>query len=86
MTQSLRSESQPISPSSATPWTTQELRKRQLMQRIRDVKSELYALERELSCVQIGVAAPYRYDAQEVPAWLRRDDGNRDSSDDRKGR
>jgi hypothetical protein len=60
--------------------------KRQLMQRIRDVKSELYALERELSCVQIGVAAPYRYDAQEVPAWLRRDDGNGDSSDDRKGR
>jgi hypothetical protein len=86
MTQSLHSESHPSSTSSATPWTTQDLRKRQLMQRIRDVKSELYALERELSCVQIGVAAPYRYDAQEVPAWLRSDHGNRDSSDDRKGR
>lgn len=86
MTQSSHSESHPSSTSSATPWTTRELRKRQLMQRIRDVKSELYALERELSCVQIGVAAPYRCDAREVPAWLRRDDGNRDSSDDGQGR
>lgn len=49
-----------------------DLRKRQLQQRIRDLRSELYALERELSCVEVGVAAPYRLDAREVPAWLRR--------------
>ena len=86
MTQLSNSESLPTSPSSATPLTMRELRKRQIMQRIRDVRSELYALERELSCVEVGVGAPYRFDEREVPAWLRRDDGNRDRTDDRERR
>lgn len=86
MTTSSNSESLPTSPSSATPWTMRELRKRQIIQRIRDVKSELYALERELSCVEVGLAEPYRSDEREVPAFLRRDDGNRDRADDRERR
>jgi len=86
MTPSLRSESPASSPTSVAPLTMRELRKRQLQQRIRDLRSELYALERELSCVEVGVAAPYRSDAREVPAWLRRDDGNRDCADDRERR
>lgn len=72
-----------VRPSEA-PLTTREIRKRQILQRIADVRTELYALERELSCVEVGVAAPYRFD-REVPSWLRRDNAKPDREDDRRG-
>jgi hypothetical protein len=46
-----------------------EIRKRQIIHRLRVLRSSMAALERELSRVELGLAEPFAF-PDDPPAWL----------------